>query len=122
MLAVMRSAPVSAATTVLYAISLIFQRFIDQLLDRRLDFLTLRWRLLKQHEEHVLLAVHCEIAAASAVPFQFAEIARRRRFGMTGIGANADAKSIAKAVARKIEIVALDTGVRPDLIRCHLLE
>ena len=51
----------------------VLHRFIDQPLHRRLDALALRRRLLQQHEEHVLLAVDHEIAAAGAVPFQFAE-------------------------------------------------
>src|SRR5690242_2456362 len=45
--------------------------FIDQLLQRPLDALAFARSLLQQHEEHVLLAVDHEVAAAGAVPFQF---------------------------------------------------
>src|SRR5436305_5892333 len=100
--------------------SSILQGFIDQLLQRRLDALALRGGLLHQDEEHVLLAVDHEVAAAGAVPFQFAKRARRRRFGVSGIGAHAKAEAEAKPVARKIEIVPLNAGARPNMILCHL--
>src|SRR5215467_5201142 len=86
----------------------ILHGFIDQLLHRRLDDLTLRRRLLQQHEEQVLLAVDHHIAAAGAVPFQFAKRTGRRRLGVARVGAHAEAKSEAEAVTWEIEIIALD--------------
>src|ERR1700712_229186 len=100
----------------------ILHRLIDQLLQRRLDALALRGRLFHQDEEHVLLAVDDEIAAAGAVPFQFAERARRRRFGDAGIGAYAEAETVAEPVAREIEVIPRDPGTGPDVIGRHLIE
>src|SRR5271166_4270651 len=99
----------------------VLQRLIDQLLHRRLDDLALRRRLLQQHEEHVLLAIDHEIAAAGTIPFQFAERAGRRRLGVPGIGAHAKAEPEAEAVAREIEIVAFHARARANMIRGHLL-
>src|ERR1700681_2478416 len=99
----------------------VLHRFIDQLLRRPLDALTLRGRLLQQHEKHVLLAVDHEIAAAGAVPFQFAERAGRRRFCISRIGAHREAEPETEAVAGKVEIVAWDAGLRPDMVRAHHL-
>src|SRR5262245_45157208 len=39
------------------------QRFIDQQLERALDALTFRRRLLQQHEEHLLLLIDHHVAA-----------------------------------------------------------
>src|SRR5215471_177624 len=60
---------------------------IDQLLQRPLHALALAWCLFQQDEEHVLLGIDHKIAAGSAVPFQFADIAGRRRLGVARIGA-----------------------------------
>src|ERR1700761_5131034 len=62
-----------AAAMLLRRAPSVLQGLIDHLLDCRLDLLPLRRRLLEQHEEHVLFAVDYEIAAAGAIPFQFAE-------------------------------------------------
>src|SRR5258708_31934589 len=70
----------------------VLHRFIDQLLQRALDALALGRRLLQQHEEHVLLAVDHEIAAGGAIPFQFAERTRRRRFCIARIGTHRKTK------------------------------
>src|SRR5262245_35692328 len=70
------------------ATPLVLHRFIDKLLQGPLDALTFRRRLLQDHEEHLLLAVDHHVAAAGAVPFQFAERSRRRRFCVTWIGAD----------------------------------
>src|ERR1700744_223719 len=91
---------------------LVLQRLIDQLLQRRLDLLAFRRGLLQQHEEHVLLRVDHEAAAAGAVPFQFAELAGRGRLGVAGIGAHPDAQPVAESIAGKIEIVAVDARIR----------
>src|SRR3954471_3460440 len=79
--------------------SLILQCLVDELLQRGLDALALRGGLLHQDEEQVLLAVDDKIAAAGAVPFQFAERAGRRRFGIAGVGADAEAEPEAEPVA-----------------------
>src|SRR4030081_2312191 len=100
----------------------ILHRLIDQPLQRRLDALALRGGLLHEDEEHVLLAVDDEIAAGGAVPFQFAERARRRRFCIAGIGAYREPEPKAKTVAREIEVVALYPRPRPDLVGCHQSE
>src|SRR5580704_8383067 len=99
----------------------VLHRLIDQPLDHRLNLLAFRRRLLQQYEEHVFLAVNCEIAAAGAVPFQFAKRARRRRLGVAGIGAHPEAEPEAETVARKIEEVTADAGAGSDLIGSHLL-
>src|SRR3954451_13841834 len=98
----------------------VLHRFIDQLLQRRLDALALRGGLLHQDDEHVLLAVDDEIAAGGAVPFQFAERARRRRLCNAGIGAHREAEAVAEPIARKIEIIPRDSGPSPDVIGRHL--
>ena len=67
----------------------VLKRFIDQLLHRRLYDLALRWCLLQQDEEHVLLAVDHDIATAGAIPFQLAEIAWRWRIGIAALRAHA---------------------------------
>src|SRR3979409_1988591 len=95
----------SAATRRRREIPSVLHRFIDQLLYRLLDRLALRGRLLQQHEEHVVLAVDHEIAAAGAVPFQLAERAWRRRFGIARIGAHRKTEAETEAVTRKVEIV-----------------
>src|SRR6516162_340274 len=100
----------------------ILHGFIDELLQRPLDALALARRLLHQHEEHVLLAVDHEIAAGGAVPFQFAEIARRRRSGVARIGPDRETEAKAKAVAREVEIVAPNGCARADRVGRHLLE
>src|SRR6185437_8974044 len=100
----------------------VLHRFIDQLLDRLLDALPLRRRLLHQHEKHVLFAVDDEVAAAGAVPFQLAKRTRRRWFCVAGIGADAKAEPEAETIAGEIEIVAIDPRVRPDMIRRHQRE
>src|SRR6478736_4000971 len=100
----------------------VLHRFIDQLLYRLLNRLTLRRRLLQQHEKHVLLAVDHEIAAAGAVPFQFAQRTRRWRLGVAGIGANRKTEPEAEAIAGEIEIVAPDARARADLIGSHQFE
>src|SRR5438270_2252168 len=97
---------IAAATQSLNAAPSVLHGFIDQLLDGLLDALPLRGRLLQQHEKHVLLAVDHEIAAAGAVPFEFAERARRRRLGIAGIGAHAQTKPEAKPVAGEIQKIA----------------
>src|SRR6478736_6088207 len=94
----------------------VLHRFIDQLLYCFLDALALRGRLLQQDEKHVLLAIDHKIAAAGAVPFQFAERARRRRLGVAGISANRETESEAEAVAGEIEVVAPDARARAHLI------
>src|ERR1700694_2471783 len=88
----------------------ILHRFIDQLLYCLLDRLALRRRLLQQHEKHVLLAVDHEITAAGAVPFQFAERARRRGFRVPRVGAHGKSEPKTKTVAGEIEVVAPDAG------------
>src|ERR1700681_715658 len=100
----------------------VLHRFIDQLLRRPLDALTLRGRLLQQHEKHVLLAVDHEITATSAVPFQFAQRARRRRLCIPRIGANRETETEAEAIAGEIEVVAPDAGTRAYLICRHQFE
>src|ERR1700712_411974 len=100
----------------------ILHRLINQLLQRRLDALALRGRLLHQDEEHVLLAVDDEITTGGAVPFQFAERARRRWFGVAGIGAHAEPEAIAETVARKIEVIPRYAGCGPDMIGRHRVE
>src|SRR4051812_31636172 len=59
--------------------------FIDQLLERALNALAFAGRLLQQHEQHFLLAVDHHIAAAGAVPFQFANRPRWRWLGVARI-------------------------------------
>src|SRR3954454_1305747 len=59
------------------------------------------------------------IGAAGAVPFDLADRAGRRRHRLARIGADAKAVAEAKAVAGKIEIVALDAGARTDVIGGH---
>src|SRR6266550_6008961 len=88
---------------------LVLHSFIDELLEGPLDALAFRRRLLKQHEEHVLLAVDHQIAAAGAVPFQFAQRSRRRRLGVTGIGAHGKPKPHAEAVTGKIVMIPRNT-------------
>src|SRR5258706_9849929 len=83
MIAAMRSAS-AAAKPRRRAKPSVLHRFIDELLEGPLDALAFRRRLLKQHEEHVLLAVNHHIAAACAVPFQFAQRSRRRRLPLPG--------------------------------------
>src|SRR5438270_13479402 len=121
MMAAMRSAS-AAARLQRRAEPSVLHRFIDQLLDCLLDRLALRGRLLQQHEKHVLLAVDHEITAAGAVPFEFAERARRRRLGIARIGADAETEPEAKAVAGEIEEVALHAGAWSDMVRRHQLE
>src|SRR5882672_9079680 len=104
------------------AARLVLQRFIDQLLQRPLDALALRRRLLQHHKEHVLLAVDHQIADGGAIPFQFAERSRRRRLGVTGIGAYGKPKPHAEAVTGKIIMIPLDTGALANMVRCHQLE
>src|SRR5258707_15642118 len=103
MIAAMRSAS-AAAKPRRRAKPSVLHRFIDELLERALDALAFRRRLLKQHEEHVLLAVDHHIAAAGAVPFQFAERARRRWFGVAGVGANGKTEPKPKSVTKKMEV------------------
>src|SRR5437764_14025861 len=94
---------IAAATQSLNAAPSVLHGFIDQLLDGLLDALPLRRRLLQQHEEHILLAVDHEIAAAGAVPFEFAERARRRRrLGIAGIRADAEPQPETEPVAGEI--------------------
>src|SRR6202022_2076523 len=81
----------------------VLHRFIDQLLHRRLDAPPLRGCLFHQHKKHVLLAIDHEIATTGAVPFEFAERARRRRFGVPRIGAYPETKPVAEAVTGKIK-------------------
>src|SRR5262245_8529284 len=81
------------------AIFSVRQRFIDEQLERALDALTLRRRLLQQHEEHLLLGINHHVAAAGAVPFQLTERSRRRRLGVAGIGAHGKPQPHAKSVA-----------------------
>src|ERR1700739_3758107 len=101
--------------------SSVLHRLIDQLLHHRLDLLALRRRLFQEHEEHVLLAVDCEIPAPGAAPFQLAERAGRRRFGVAGIGAYAEAEPEPEPVARKVEEVAIHAGAGSNLVSGHLL-
>src|SRR5690348_688836 len=89
---------------------LVRQRFINQQLEGALDTLTFRWRLLQQYKHHLLLAVDHHVAAAGAVPFQFAQRARRRRLCIAGIGAHGKSEPHAKPIARKIEEIPLDAG------------
>src|SRR5205814_10389801 len=116
MMAAMRSAR-AAARLQQRAKPSVLHRFIDQLLDCLLDRLALRGRLLQQHEKHVLLAVDHEIAAAGAVPFQFAERTRRRRLGVAGIGADCETEPEAEAIVGEIEEVAPGPGRRAYMIR-----
>src|SRR5258706_2976326 len=95
----------------------VLQRFIHQLLYFALDPLPFRGSLLQQDEQHVLPGIDDEVAAAGAVPFQFAERPRRRRFGVAGIGANAKTQAETKPVAREIIEVARHAGLRPDPVR-----
>src|SRR5581483_9587315 len=94
----------------------LLHRLIDQQLHSPLDALTLARRLLHQHEEHVLLGIDDEIAAARAVPFQLADVAGRRRFGVAGIGPHRQSKPEAETIAGEIEVVALDAGAGTDLV------
>src|SRR4030095_13992660 len=116
MIAIMRSAS-AAAKLRRHSKPSVLHRFIDQLLDCLLDGLALRGRLLKQNEKHVLLAVDHEIAAAGAVPLQFAERTRRRRLGVAGIGANRKTETEAEAIAGEIEIGTDDAGTRTHMTR-----
>src|SRR2546429_8630013 len=121
MIATMRSAR-AAARLQRRAKPSVLHRFINQLLDCLLDRLALRGRLLQQNEKHVLLAVDHEIAAAGAVPLQFAERTRRRRLGVAGIGADRETEPEAEAIAGEIEVVAPDPGTRAYMIRGHQFE
>src|SRR5438105_4211022 len=105
-----------------WAKSSCLQRFIDQLLESPLNALAFRRRLLEQHEEYVLLAVDHEIAAAGAVPFQFAQRSRRRRFGAAWIGPHRKPKPESEAVPGEIEIIPLDPRPGADMVRRHQLE
>lgn len=103
------------------AACLVFHRFIDQLLEGPLDALAFRRRLLKQHEEHVLLAVDHHAAAGGAVPFQFASAipaaaawCYRDRY--------ARQIPVPKPSPGEIEIVPLNAGALTDMVRCHQLE
>src|SRR3979490_1034613 len=100
----------------------VLHRFIDQLLYCLLDRLALRRRLLQQHEKHVLLAVDHEITAAGAVPFQFAERARRRGFRVPRVGSHGKSEPKTKTVAGEIEVVAADAGTRAHMVRGHQFE
>src|SRR5438045_8656154 len=100
---------IAAATQSLNAAPSVLHGFIDRLLDGLLDAVPLRRRLLQQHEEHILLAVDHEIAAAGAGPFEFAERARRR-LGIAGIRADAETQPETEPVAGEIEKVALHAG------------
>src|ERR1700722_9496442 len=91
----------------------ILHRFVDQLLQRRLDAHALAGGLLQQHEEHVLPAVDHEIAAAGAVPFQLAERARRRRLGYARFGAHAKAQPVTEAIPREIKNLVGNAGAWP---------
>src|SRR2546430_8749453 len=102
MMAAMRSAT-AAARLQRRAKPSVLHRFIDQLLDCLLDRLALRGRLLQQDEKHALLAVDHEIAAAGAVPLQFAERARRRPLGVARTGADRQTEPAPEAVAWTIE-------------------
>src|SRR3979411_1010715 len=93
----------------------VLHRFIDQLLYCLLDRLALRGCLLQQHEKHVLLAVDHEIAAAGAVPFQFAQRAGSRRLGVAGIGAHSQTESEAETITGEIEMVAFNARTRTDV-------
>src|SRR3954453_5600871 len=100
----------------------ILHRFINQLLQCPLHALALGRGLLQQHEEHVLLGVDHEIAAGGAVPFQFAEIAGRRRFCVAGIGADRKSETEAETIAGEVEIIAIDARLGADLVGHHQLE
>src|SRR5260370_41611782 len=121
MIARMRSATAAAKPQRRVKAS-VLHRFIDQLLYCLLDRLALRRRLLQQHEKHVLLAVDHEITAAGAVPFQFAERARRRGFRVPRVGAHGKSESKTKTLAGEIEVVAADAGTRAHMIRGHQFE
>src|SRR5260221_11195394 len=102
MIAAMRSAS-AAAKPRRRAKPSVLHRFIDELLEGPLDALAFRRRLLKHHEENVLLAIDHHIAAAGTVPFQFAQRSRRRWLGVAGIGAHGKPKPHAEAVPGEIE-------------------
>src|SRR5689334_20581798 len=96
--------------------------FIDQLFQRPLDALAFARGLLQQHEEHVLLAVDHEVTAAGAVPFQFTEIARRRRLGIAWICSHRQPKAESEAIAGEIEKVPSNARAGTNLIGRHQLE
>src|SRR5439155_10820407 len=93
------------------AAPLVLQRLIDHLLQRPLDALALCRRLLQHHKEHVLLAVDHHVAAGGAVPFQFAQRSRRRRLGVTGIGAHGKPKPHAETVTGEIIMIPRNTRI-----------
>src|SRR5262249_33600863 len=111
-----RASASAAAARRRRAAFLVCQRFINQQLEGALDALTFRGRLLQQYKHHLLLAVDHHVAAAGAVPFQFAERARRRRFCVAGIGAHGKSEPHAKPIAGEIEVVALDARALTDIV------
>src|SRR4029077_11410488 len=106
-------APASAAVRSL------FERVVDELLHVDFNVPPPGWRILQQHEEHVLLWIDHDIGAGGTVPFELARRARRRRHGIAGIGAYAKAIAETKSVAGIIEIVAGDARSGPDMVGGH---
>ena len=76
------------------------ERVIDDPLQHRLDALRPGRRLHHQDDEHVFLRIDPEIGAERAVPFQFAD--RARRVGDARARAHRKAEAEAKTVAGKI--------------------
>src|SRR5262245_29912738 len=98
------------------------ERVVDQRLEGGQDAATLVLGLLQHDVEHVQAGIDAEIGAAAAVPFEFADRAWRRRFGVSRIGAYAKAVAIAEAIAGKVVVIPPNAGARPNVVCRHRLE
>src|ERR1700676_1521508 len=89
------------------------KRVGDDLLQRYLDGHAPGRGIFHHNEKHFPGTVDHDIDAGGAVPFDFAERARRRRHRIAGIGADAETIAKPKTVAGIIEIVAGTPEPRP---------
>src|SRR5258708_18852703 len=99
-----------------FVAKLVLERLVDQCLQSQLNPSALRWRLHHEDHEHIVLRIDKKEGAPDAVPAIFAQ-----RPGCAGIGRGSHGKAEAEAAGstRKIEIIAGDSGLPPDMIGGH---
>src|SRR3954453_1262456 len=78
---------------------------VNQFLEGRRNAAAFALGLLHQDVEHIQFWIDAEVSPASAVPLEFADRTRRRRFGVARLHAHRKSITVAEAVARKIVIV-----------------
>src|SRR5579871_2668759 len=100
----------------------LLQRVVDDLLDRGVDMLPPRGRILHHHEEHVLGTVDHNIAPGGAIPLELAEGTRRDRCIEAGTDADAETIAEAKAIAGVIVDIARDARARTNVVGGHGFE